>query len=284
MIKLYYRLTKPGIIFGNGMTALAGFFLASRGHINLIQLLATFIGISLGIASACVFNNYVDRGIDSKMERTKNRALVTGAVSSPAAIIFASILGLIGVIILYIFTNITTLLVGAVGFLFYEIFYGISKRSSIWSTVIGSVSGAMPPVAGYTAVTGNIDLGAVILFFILVFWQIPHFYSIAIYRLKDYKKAGIPVLPVVKGIFVTKVQILFYTIGFAIVTTSLSFTGYTGKTYLIVMSIFCLVWVAYAAKGFSVKNTPHWARRMFVLSLIINVVVCIMITTNSLFV
>ncbi len=281
-MKTYYQLTKPGIIFGNVITAITGFFLASNGHINILLFSATIIGISLCIASACVFNNYIDRNIDTKMERTKNRALVIKTVSAPAAIVYAIILGLIGFTILAVFTNMLTVFIGFVGFFFYEVMYGISKRRSVWSTVIGSVSGAIPPVAGYTAVSGRVDVGAILFFLILVFWQMPHFYAIAIYRFNDYKTAGLPVLPVVKGIFATKIQILLYTIGFALVVALLSVTGYTGGVYLFIIMMLAIFWILYAVIGFTTKNTALWARRMFIFSLVINLALCILITTNFL--
>jgi len=282
-IKTYYYLAKPGIVFGNDITAIAGFFLAAKGHIHMLLFFATLIGVSFCIASACVVNNYLDRRIDAKMERTKKRALVTGAVSGRAAIIYAIMLGLIGFSALAIFTNLTTVLVGIVGMIFYIILYAVAKRYSFWSTVVGSVSGAIPPVAGYTAVSGRLDLGAMLIFLILVFWQMPHFYAIAIYRFKDYKAAHLPVLPVAKGIFTTKIHILLYTIGFALVAILLASTGFAGRVYLYGMLLLCLVWIVYAVIGFSTNNVTLWAKRMFVFSLLINLAWSLLVMTNFLF-
>src|SRR5579884_120635 len=130
MLKAYIRLTKPGIIFGNGLTTLAGFFLAAKGNIHVALLLATVTGVSFNIASACVFNNYIDRGIDAEMGRTKSRALVTGSISARAAIIFAVILGIIGLTILGVFTNVLTFFAVIMGILFYVVIYSTMKRFS----------------------------------------------------------------------------------------------------------------------------------------------------------
>ncbi len=283
MLKAYTKLTKPGILFGNGITTLAGFFLAAKGHIHIGLLLATVTGVSLGIASACVFNNCIDRGIDSAMARTKSRALVTGIVSPQAAIIFAVVLGMIGLTILGVFTNGLTVFAEIVGIFFYVVLYTTLKRYSEWATVVGSVSGAIPPIAGYTAVTGRIDAGALILFLLVVLWQMPHFYALAIYRLADYQAAGIPVLPATKGIFVTKVQMLLYTIGFVIVSIVFSVTEFNGNAYPSLVALLSLGWLGYIALGFSTPDTRRWARQVFAFSLCVIVFLCVTIVAHSIF-
>src|SRR5438874_594728 len=121
MLKVFYRLTKPGIVYGNAITIVAGFFLASQGHIDFGLLLATVAGISLVIAGACVFNNYIDRGIDKKMARTKKRAIASGAVTPVVALSYASLLAAIGFVLLLVFTNLLTGLIAAIGFIFYVV-------------------------------------------------------------------------------------------------------------------------------------------------------------------
>ena len=127
-LKIYYRLTKPGIIYGNLMTTLAGFFLASKGHIDPWLLLAVGSGTALGMASGCVFNNYIDRGIDSKMKRTQKRALPSGTVSGRAALVYASVLGMLSFTILSLFTNALVVASGIIAVFFYVVLYGIAKR------------------------------------------------------------------------------------------------------------------------------------------------------------
>jgi heme o synthase len=280
-IKAYSKLAKPGIIMGNGITTLAGFFLAAKGNIHVALLLATFTGVSLGIASACVFNNCIDRGIDSVMKRTRSRALVTGIVSPRDAIIFAVLMGIVGLTILGVFTNALTLFAEIVGIVVYVGVYSTSKRFSDWSTVLGSISGAIPPIAGYTAVTGRIDTTVIFLFLLLVFWQMPHFYAIAIYRLDDYQAARIPILPATKGVFVTKVHMILYAIGFAVVSTIFFSTEFTGKVPSSLAAIISLIWIIYIAFGFSTRDNRLWARQVFLFSLLVNVFLCIAIITMS---
>ena len=265
----YYQLTKPGIIYGNAITAAAGFLLASRGNFNPLLFLAMILGISFVIGSGCVFNNYIDRDIDEKMDRTKNRALAKGTIATFPAIIYGSVLGIIGLLILGIFTNLLTDGIGVFGFVFYVILYGISKRRSVYGTLVGSFSGAVPPVAGYCAVTNRFDMGALLLFIILVLWQMPHFYSIAIFRLSDYKKASIPVLPAVNGIPITKIHMLFYIAAFIIASSMLTFFGYTGYVYLAVVILAGLVWLGLCIQVFKAENDFKWARKMFRFSLIV---------------
>lgn len=277
MYKTYYQLTKPGIIRGNAIPAIAGFFLASRGNVSYLLLLETIAGISLVIASACVFNNYLDRKIDKKMARTKNRALVKGTVSKRQALTYATFLGMLGLIILLVHTNFLTFAIGVLGMFFYVIVYGIAKRRSVHSTLVGSISGALPPVAGYTAVTGHLDATAITLFFILVFWQMPHFYAIAIYRLKDYKAAGLPILSVKKGVAVTKRDILLYTVAFGVAAVALSFTAHTGPLYFVVAVLLTLFWVVSGVRGFRTADNDHWAHKMFGISLLVLLLLCIFI-------
>jgi heme o synthase len=192
-MKKYYWLVKPGIIYGNALTAMAGFLLADRGRFDVVLFLAMLAGICLVMASGCVFNNVWDRQADSKMERTKNRALVTGEISTTNALAYGTVLGLIGFGLLYFYTNALTTLIAAIGFAFYVLVYTPLKHRTVYGTLLGAVAGAVPPVVGYCAVTNELDIGAWLLFLILVVWQMPHFYAIGINRFDDYKAAGIPI-------------------------------------------------------------------------------------------
>lgn len=280
MFKKYYQLTKPGIIYGNLLTATGGFLLASKKDINFGLLLMTLLGIALVIGSACVFNNYLDRGLDIKMARTKKRALVSGDISPTSAIIYAFLLGVIGFAVLAVSTNALTVWIGIIGFADYVVLYAIGKRRSTLGTIIGSISGAMPVIAGYTAVTNRFDGGALILFLILSFWQMPHFYAIALRRIKDYKAAGLPVLPAKKGARTTKIQILLYIIAFIATTLSLRVYGYAGWTFLIVMEALGLKWLYMGIKGFKTNDDEKWARKMFLFSLVIILTFSVMLSLN----
>ncbi len=281
MFKAYYHLTKPGINRGNAITATGGYLFASQVNIDFIKLLAMLLGISLVIASACVFNNYIDRDIDAKMRRTKKRALVTKTVPVKAALIYASMLGLSGAVILLLGVNALTVGLGLLGFVFYVFIYGIAKRRTVYGTLVGSISGAIPPVAGYTAAANQLDTSAGLIFLILVLWQMPHFYAIAMYRLEDYKAANIPVLPAVRGLKQTKFQTMVYIGAFIIACALLSLNKSVGLTFAIVMTIIGGAWLVRGLKGFSTKDDGVWARGMFMFSLVVIMVFSIMLSVDA---
>lgn len=194
MIKEYYRLTKPGIVYGNVFTTLAAFLFASHWHIGSALLFGTLVGLALVIASACVFNNYFDIDIDKKMARTKARALVSGAISGQSALAYGTVLGLVGLYLLYTYTNVLTAAIALAGFVVYVCVYTPLKPRSALAVFVGAVAGAVPIVVGYTAVTNRLDLTALILFVCLFVWQLPHFIAIAVYRFDEYAAAGVPLL------------------------------------------------------------------------------------------
>lgn len=246
-------------------------------------LLAMLVGTSLVIASGCVLNNYLDIGIDKRMARTKKRALVTGTITPKNALIYATILGLSGEIMLLIFTNLLTAFIGLFGLFVYVIVYGVVKRRSIHGTLVGSLSGAVPPVAGYTAVTGNLDWAALTLFLILVCWQMPHFYAIAIYRFDEYRAAALPMLPIVNGLRATKLQILNYCLFFLVACQLLTLLNYTNLTYSAVMAIIGCAWLGLAATGFSKKDDVVWAKQMFGASLLVLLIFSATLALTSFF-
>lgn len=270
-MKTYYMLTKPGIILGNAIATAGGFVLASRGEINTLLFLITLAGLCFVIASAGVFNNYIDRAMDAKMERTKNRPLVKGTISAKKALTFASVLGIIGISILSFFTNPLTVFVTIGGFFAYLVLYAFLKYRSFYGTIVGSLAGAVPPVVGYCAAGGSLDMAAFLLFMIMVLWQMPHFFSIAIYRLDDYAAASIPVLPIEKGMLTTKMHMLFYIIAFIGTALMLTFTGYTGQFYALSSGTLGIVWLLLCLSGFLIEpeRDKIWARQMFVCSLIV---------------
>ncbi|MGY1488066.1 heme o synthase [Methylobacillus pratensis] len=268
-MKQYLLITKPGIIFGNLISVAGGFFLASRGEIDFVLFLATAIGISLVIASGCVLNNYIDRDIDSKMERTRNRVLVRGLIPARNAVIYGCLLGIAGIALLYATTNMLTVWLSLFGFAIYVGAYSLYlKRNSVYGTLIGSLSGAAPPVIGYCAVSNEFDMGAVILLVIFSLWQMPHSYAIAIFRLKDYTAAAIPVLPVKKGILATKKHIVLYIVAFVIATIMLTFSGYTGNHYLVVAGVISIYWLGLALAGYKTNNDQIWAKKLFMFSIV----------------
>lgn len=283
--KTYYSLTKPGVLYGNVLTAVAGFLLAAGAQrtFSLGLFLATVAGMSLIIASACVLNNFFDRDIDSLMERTKTRASVTGAVSGRNTVIFGIILGIVSLLILGFFTNWLALTIGVAGFIDYVFLYAMwSKRRSIHGTLVGSLSGAAPILAGYVAVSDRIDAGAVLVFLILFFWQMPEFYSISIYRRKEYAAAKVPVMSVVKGVQNTKIQIFIYTLAFVVCTLLLTVFGYTGYIYLAVMALLGGYWLRLGYLGLRARDSTAWARKMFRFSLVMILALCVMLAIGPL--
>lgn len=183
MIKSYLQVTKPGIIVGNLISVVGGFLLAAKGHMDHMLFIYTVIGVSLVVASGCAFNNLIDRDIDRKMERTKNRVLVKGLVSVNSTFMLAIVLGFLGFVILYFGANPLAMWLAVMGFMVYVFIYSLyMKRHSVYGTLIGSLSGAAPPVIGYCAVSNEFDTGALILLAIFSLWQMPHSYAIAIFR------------------------------------------------------------------------------------------------------
>ena len=267
-LKHFIQITKPGIIFGNVLSVAGGFFLASKGNIDFSVLLAAIIGTSLVVASGCVFNNCIDRDIDQKMERTRNRVLVQGLVSMKLALLYATLLGVFGVGLLYTKANPLAALFAVIGFVIYVGLYSLYlKRKSVHGTLVGSLSGAMPPVIGYVAVSNSFDFAALTLLVMFSLWQMPHSYAIAIFRFKDYHAAKIPVLPVKRGIPVTKRHILLYILAFLVATLMLTFGGYAGLNYLAVAAGMGMYWLYMAWKGYKAADDTVWARKLFVFSI-----------------
>lgn len=265
--KDFVAVTKPGILRSNLIAVFAGFWVASHWQLQYDKLILTLLGTMLIMASSCVFNNYFDRDLDTKMDRTKNRALPVGKLSPRTVLIYAVLLGVAGLVILFAFSGLLAGLFGIVGMAVYVLIYTLwLKRSSTWSTSVGAISGAMPPVIGYVAVTGKVDLGAVMLFALLFLWQPPHFWALGIRRVEEYRAAGFPLLPVVKGIPRTKLQMLPYIALLIPIPILMYAYDYTGIWFLVIGEILSVAWLYMAVKGFRSKNDDQWAKRVFLFS------------------
>lgn len=266
---------------GNLIAAASGFFLASRGDIDGVALAFVLLGTSLVIASGCVFNNAIDRDIDRKMSRTKNRALASGRLQVSTALIYGVSLGILGFATLITKTNWVAVFFAALGIVVYVILYSLRyKRSSIYGTLIGSLSGACPPVIGYVAVANQFDIGAAILLLTFCLWQIPHSYAIAIYRFDDYRAAKIPVLPIEQGIQAARRHMIAYIIGFAVAALMLTYHGYVGNLYALIMGGCSLYWLYLAKIGYQPENEQLWARKLFVFSIVIIVAFSVLISVD----
>lgn len=278
----YLQLTKPGVTFGNALSAFAGFLLASQGNVDWLLFFWVALGTTLTIASACVLNNYLDQDIDAKMSRTKKRAAWIETVGQRNTITWAVVLGVLGFGILAFYTNWLVVLIEVIGYFDYVVLYGMwSKRKSVHGTLVGSISGAAPILAGYVAASGVLDLGAILVFLILFVWQLPEFYSIAIYRQKEYARAGVPVISVVKGIPYTIREILIYTFLFVFFSIALGLLGYAGVFYTVAMTLVGVYWIWLGLQGLKAKDPAIWARRMFKFSLNALLIFCGLISING---
>lgn len=274
----YLQLIKPGITLSNTLTGIAGFFLAaSVVPFSIAAFIGAVVGIASVIASACVFNNVLDRDIDKRMKRTAKRDVASGVISLPKALVFASALGITGFTALIFLTNFITVILGIVAFIWYIVIYGYAKRTTAFSTIIGGVAGALPPAAGYTALTGSIDTAAILLFLILFFWQMPHFYAIAMFRKSDYASAKLPVWSVVYGMKSAKRQIFLYVVVYAIVAALLFVAGYVGVVYLVLSSALSIYWLYRGISLYNKIDDEEWARKMFGASLLILLAMCLLI-------
>ena len=178
--KQYYALSKPGIVYGNAYTTAGGLFFASAQTINLLLILSTLILICLIMAGACAINNAMDINIDSKMQRTNKRPTVSGKISSTKAYIFGITLSFTSLVLLLITTNILTFVLGLIALITYVPIYTSLKKTTWLATFVGAIPGALPPVAGYTAITNQIDANSIFIFATMFVWQMAHFYAIAL--------------------------------------------------------------------------------------------------------
>jgi protoheme IX farnesyltransferase len=226
------------------------------------------VGSALTMASACVFNNYLDRELDMKMERTRDRALPQNRMTPRFVFGYGVALGVAGLIVLFALVNVLSGWLGLLGMFVYVVVYTMwLKRSSTWSTSIGGISGAMPPVIGYCAVSGEIDAGAWILFALLFLWQPAHFWSLAIRRKEEYRAAGFPLLPVVKGVTRTKWQMLPYILLLIPASVLMYNYGYVGIYFLILSVGIAIVWFVHALSGLRAKDDEKWAKADFMISI-----------------
>jgi protoheme IX farnesyltransferase len=232
--KSFFQLTKPRVTALIVFTAVIGTFLATPGMVPWSLLLAVTFGVGMVSGAAAAFNCLIEQEIDARMARTQGRPLPMGHVSSLETSIFASILGLIGLALLYFFVNALTMWLTLATFFGYAVIYTIFlKPSTPLNIVIGGASGAMPPILGWAAVTNSVTPEAMILFLIIFVWTPPHFWALALYRKAEYAKSGLPMLPVTHGEAFTLLHILLYTIILFAVTLIPFVMGMSGLIYLV---------------------------------------------------
>lgn len=231
-VRDWFALLKPRVISLVVFTGVVGIVLAP-GHISPIIALISILCICMASGGAGAINMWYDRDIDLIMQRTITRPLPAGRIKPDDALIYGIGVSVLSVLLMFLATNFLTAAILAFSIFFYSVVYTMwLKRSTPQNIVIGGAAGAFPPLIGWTSVTGSLDLFPIILFSITFFWTPPHFWSLALYACKDYGRAGIPMLPVVKGARYTRWQILIYTIILAIVTLLPVYLGYTSYIYM----------------------------------------------------
>ncbi len=259
----FYRLTKPRVVSLIVFTAVIGMFLATPGMVPLQALVAGTIGIALTAGAAAAFNCLVEQRIDASMARTRARPLPRGQVTPLQTVVFAGAVGGAGLFTLHHWVNDLTMWLTLATFVGYAVIYTvILKPMTPQNIVIGGASGAMPPVLGWAAVTGEVAPEALLLFLIIFAWTPPHFWALALYRKHEYAKAGVPMLPVTHGERFTQLHVLLYTVILTAVTLLPFVTRMSGPLYLVAALALDAVFVLYAVKMY-LAYSDHVARRTF---------------------
>lgn len=268
----YRRLVKTGIIYGNSLHYIIGALIAvplvwadaGRAAIGLIATM-------LLIASACMVNNWLDRKYDTRMERTAGRVTASSRVNARQIYTWASILGLVGAALLFVLVNPLTALLGVAAWVSYSIIYTLSKPHTAWSTIIGTVPGALPALAGYTAVSGEITSAGWWLFGLIVAWQLPHFYAISVYRRSDYRVAGVAVLSTRVSAPTMRVVIIICLLLYLAVAVGMAATT-LGAVAGGVLVVAAAVWLLRSSVG-TYDNQQHesWARGVFIWSMLVSI-------------
>ena len=264
----FFPLCKPRVSAMIVFTAVIGMFLATPGFVPLSILIPSTIGIFMASGAAAAFNCLIEQEIDARMMRTAGRPLPTGRVSPFETIVFASIVGLIGLTTLYVFVNPLTMWLTLATFLGYAVIYTIFlKPATPLNIVIGGASGAMPPILGWTAVNNVVSPESLILFLIIFAWTPPHFWALALYRRDDYAKSGLPMLPVTHGEEFTRQHIFLYTIILFAVALMPVGHGMSGWIYLVIAVVMYSIFMDYAI-GLYRKYSDDLAKRTFKFSIL----------------
>lgn len=245
--RAYYELCKPRVVALMLITTLVGMLLATPVMVQWPILIFGIVGIGLTAAAGAITNQLVDRHIDALMRRTQGRPIPAGKVSPGIAASLAVVFATIGLLLLLIFVNPLTAILTFLSLVGYALIYTVFlKRATPQNIVIGGLAGATPPLLGWTAVTGHMDYGGLLLVLIIFIWTPPHFWALAIYRVDEYAKANIPMLPVTHGIAYTKLNILLYTILLVVISILPVVVAMSGLIYLIgtlILDAIFLYWV-----------------------------------------
>jgi protoheme IX farnesyltransferase len=264
----YYELTKPRITLLVLITTVAAMVWAEGGLPPVGLTLATLVGMACASGGGAALNHVLDRDLDRQMERTRLRPVADGRVSPTAATIFGIALNVIAAVVLLAFTNVLTAVLAIGGSAFYVVIYTmLLKRRTPQNIVIGGAAGAIPPLAGWAAVTGELGLAPIVMFLIIFLWTPPHFWALAILKRDEYARAGVPMLPVVASERSTALQILAYTVLLAAVSLIPVATGLLGYLYAAVAVLLGIRFI-WLARRLLVTHSPVAARATFLFSLL----------------
>ena len=260
-------LTKPSITRMCLMMAGGGMALAP-GSVDWVTGVSAFVGIALAVGGANAFNMWWERNTDGLMSRTKRRPLPTGRLSAAAAFKFAAGLSLASLVVLALGTNVLTAVLAGFAIFSYVAVYTPLKYKTPSALIIGAIPGAAPPLLGWTAVTDSIDPPAIVLFAILLVWQLPHFIAIAIYRKEEYARAGIKVVPLVRGEPVAKIQAVAWALVLVPLTLLLVPVGGAGSLYFVSAALLGAGFLGWSFTGLDNNAGVRWARNYFLVSLV----------------
>lgn len=259
---VYMELAKPGVTRLVVVTTLCGAAIAP-GRMSLSPLIAALVGTTAVVAAANAFNMVMERDVDALMERTRGRPLPSGRLTSQAALTFGAVLAVLGLAVLGGAVNLLSAALAAGALASYVLIYTPMKRVSPWALHVGAIPGAVPPVIGWAAMTGSLDLQALSLFGILFVWQIPHFYAISIFRREDYAAANLKVLAVVKGVAAAQRATLVWAVALVIVSLTPVMVGLGGGIYAAVAAVSGVAFVLWILRGASSADQRSWARSTF---------------------
>lgn len=266
--KNFYALCKPRVTMLIVFTAIIGMFLATPGMVPWPLLLATIVGIAFASGAAAAFNCLIEHKIDAVMARTRGRPLPTGQVSNIETMVFATLLGGSGLLILYLFVNPLTMWLTFATFVGYAVIYTVFlKPATPMNIVIGGASGAMPPILGWAAVNNAVSPESLIMFLIIFAWTPPHFWALALYRREEYAKVGMPMLPVTHGEAFTLLHILLYTVILVVVSIMPYGLGMSGLIYLVSTILLNAVFLWYVI-GLYRKYSDDLAKATFKYSIL----------------
>ncbi|MDJ0709422.1 MAG: heme o synthase [Woeseiaceae bacterium] len=260
----YYELTKPRVVMLIVFTAIVGMFVSVPGWPGVMPILFGTLGIGLASSSAAVYNHVLDARIDIQMMRTRGRPLPQGKLTERSALAFATLLCIVSMLILTLLVNPLTAILTFVSLIGYAVIYTAwLKRATPQNIVIGGAAGAAPPILGWTAVTNEIEAGALLMFLIVFVWTPPHFWALAIARKEEYAKVDIPMLPVTHGEAYTRLNILLYTILLVLVTILPYLIGMSGIIYLVTAVVLNAYFLFYAVQMYRIPEDMELPMKTF---------------------